>query len=70
MAEDGLVVLVCPSGAEQAPISEGTVGYEAFHHHAAGCWLVAVPEPAAGHFCAGVAGFYRAPAALQHLRPR
>ena len=57
-------------GAELAPISEGTVGYEAFHHHAAGCWLVAVPEPAAGHFCAGVAGFYRAPAALQHLRPR
>jgi hypothetical protein len=68
MVGDDLVVLVCPSGAEQAPISEGTTGYEAFH--AAGCWLVAVPAAAAGHFCGGVAGFYRAPAEMQHLRPR
>jgi hypothetical protein len=70
MPADDLIVLVCPSGAEQAPISEGTVGYEAFHHHASGHWLVAVPEEAARHFCGGVGGFYRAPPELQHLRPQ
>ena len=52
------VVLVCPQGAEQALISDGTVGYEAFRSHKAGKWLVVVPEEVARRLCWNT-GFYR-----------
>ncbi len=39
------VTLVCPPGAESAPISHGAEGFEAYreHGHGGGRWLVDVP---------------------------
>jgi hypothetical protein len=66
-AVTGDVVLVCPPGAENGPISHGPVGYEAWHDHDLKLWLVRVPAAAAVHFCRG-AGFY-APDFVQDRRP-
>jgi hypothetical protein len=63
------VVLVCPAGAETALISEGAIGYEAFHHRETGRWYVVVPMTVAAHLCWN-GGFYRAPDHLQGLRPQ
>ena len=53
------VVLICPPGAEAAPISHGPVSYQAFPEepgNAHSRWLVRVPRFAAYHFCR-VGGF-------------
>ena len=44
------LVLVCPPGAELAPISHGAVAFEPWREHgrAGGLWLVEVPIEAAG----------------------
>jgi hypothetical protein len=67
MADDDFVTLVCPSGAELAPISHGVVSYEPWHDHTHNLWLVRVPMAAATHFCWN-GGFYKAPDALQGER--
>jgi hypothetical protein len=41
---DTLVTLVCPPGAESAPISHGETAYRAYRvHKASDVWLVDVP---------------------------
>lgn len=41
---DALVTLVCPPGAESAPISHGETAYRAYRvHKASDVWLVDVP---------------------------
>jgi hypothetical protein len=57
---DGFVRLVCPVGAESAPVSHGSDGFEAFREHGPGWgrWLVDVPAAAAAHFCR-TGGFVR-----------
>jgi hypothetical protein len=61
MAEDGdWVVLVCPPGAADAPISEGDKAYWAYredHLNEHSRWLVRVPRNVARHLCWN-AGFY------------
>jgi hypothetical protein len=54
-----LVVLVCPAGAETAPVSQGSVGYQAYPETPGDPrtrWLVQVPRYVAVHFCR-VGGF-------------
>jgi len=59
--DEDLVVLICPPGASGAPISYGTVAWEAYREEGPGAgrgrWLVRVPREVARHFCGGVAGF-------------
>jgi len=59
-------VLICPPGAESAPISHGATNYEPYREHgrAGGAWLVEVPIEAAGPLLR-VGGFrlYEPPAA-------
>jgi hypothetical protein len=62
-------VLICPQGAETAPISHGATGYEAWHHHASGHWLVRVPTWTVPHFRSSGAGFVVAPDELQAEQP-
>jgi hypothetical protein len=52
-AEEHLVTLVCPPGAETALISHGDVGYEAYREvgPGAGRWLVDVPRHVAHFLC-------------------
>ena len=41
---DALITLVCPPGAESAPISHGETAYRAYRvHKASDVWLVDVP---------------------------
>jgi hypothetical protein len=50
----GFLRLVCPPGAEQAPISYGEFGYEAFRERSGdrgSKWLCDVPAEAARHLC-------------------
>jgi len=57
MSEDHLVTLLCPQGAEQAPISHGTTAYWAFRQHGeTGPWIVRVSQEAAPYLCRN-AGF-------------
>jgi hypothetical protein len=55
MAEDfpaDYVILICPPGAESAPISHGAQSYHCWredHRDAASRWLVAVPLEVARH---------------------
>ena len=56
---DDWMILVCPAGAETAPISHGTTAYEAYRediHSPHSRWLVAVPRYVAVHLCR-VGGF-------------
>jgi len=54
-----LVTLVCPPGAESAPISHSDQAFEPYRQHGRdGLWLVDVPAEAAIHFCWN-AGFRR-----------
>lgn len=64
-SDGDFVTLVCPPGAELAPISHGAIGYEAYRELGrSGLWLVDVPREAAAPLCR-VGGFkpYRPPAA-------
>ena len=48
------VILVCPPGAETAPISHGDrefLPYREVHTDPHSRWLVVVPKEAAIHFC-------------------
>jgi hypothetical protein len=50
MEAEALVTLLCPPGAADAPISHGTVGYEAYRGRLPDgerCWLVDVPAEVA-----------------------
>lgn len=55
----GWIVLICPAGAELAPISHGDRCYEPYgediHRHSR--WLVEVPRDVAVHRCK-IGGFY------------
>jgi hypothetical protein len=52
VSEDQLVTLLCPQGAEQAPISHGTTAYWAFREHGEpGPWIVRVSREAATYLC-------------------
>jgi hypothetical protein len=43
-SSDALITLVCPPGAESAPISHGETAYRAYRvHKASDVWLVDVP---------------------------
>jgi hypothetical protein len=56
----GFMRLVCPAGAEGAPVSHGEAGYEAFRERGgdrSSKWLVDVPAEAALYFIRG-AGFH------------
>ena len=47
---DGWVTLVCPPGAESAPISHGTTAYRSYRvDKASDVWLVDVPIEVAGY---------------------
>lgn len=47
---DGWVTLVCPPGAESAPISHGTTAYRSYRvHKMSDIWLVDVPVEVARH---------------------
>jgi hypothetical protein len=51
-ASDDLVTLVCPPGAELAPISHGDGAFTPWREHGDhGIWLVRVPREVARHFC-------------------
>lgn len=63
------VVLICPPGSEQAPISMGPDGYWAWRHHASNHWLVRVPAWTVEYFCHRGAGFVVAPDELQREEP-
>jgi hypothetical protein len=55
---DGWVTLVCPLGAESAPISHGTTAFRSYRaHKASDLWLADVPVGVAQHFLWN-AGFY------------
>jgi hypothetical protein len=63
------VVLICPPGSEQAPISHGPDGYWAWHHQETNHWLVRVPAWTVEYFCHRGAGFVVAPDELQREEP-
>jgi hypothetical protein len=67
----GFVNLVCPSGAENGPVSHGAIGWEAFpvRHRNQRLWLVRVPMHVYRHFTDHGAGFAIADDALQDRRP-
>ena len=55
---DALITLVCPSGAESAPISHGETAYRAYRvHKASDVWLVDVPVDVARYLMWN-GGFY------------
>lgn len=55
---DGWVTLVCPPGAESAPISHGAMAYRSYRvHKASDVWLVDVPVEVARHLMWN-GGFY------------
>jgi hypothetical protein len=55
---DDWVTLVCPMGAESAPISQGTTAYRSYRlHKASDVWLVDVPIEVARRLMWN-AGFY------------
>jgi hypothetical protein len=59
-SEDDWVTLVCPPGAQDAPISEGTRSYAPYredHLDEHSRWLVRVPRQVAARLCWN-AGFY------------
>jgi len=54
-----VITLICPPGAESAPISHGDRAFEPYRENGrTGRWLVDVPPEAALHFCWN-AGFLR-----------
>ena len=56
---EALVTLVCPPGAESAPISHGETAYRAYRvHKASDVWLVDVPIGVA-RYLTWNGGFYR-----------
>ena len=56
---EALVTLVCPPGAESAPISHGETAYRAYRiHQASDVWLVDVPVEVARHLMWN-GGFYK-----------
>jgi hypothetical protein len=52
-AAQGLVTLICPPGAETAPISHGALAWEAYRESGPGRgrWLVDVPGEVAHFLC-------------------
>ena len=57
------MILVCPPGAENAPISHGTAKYDPYradHTNPNSLWLVEVP-PEVGLYLIHNAGFYPCP---------
>jgi hypothetical protein len=52
--DDDFVTLICPPGAQDAPISEGTTAYTPFPETPGdprSRWLVCVPQGVAMHLC-------------------
>jgi hypothetical protein len=67
----GFVNLVCPSGAENGPVSHGEQAWEAFRatHRGRRLWLVRIPVHIYRHFVDSGAGFALAPDELQSRLP-